>query len=113
MTVTVTRQSETSETVTDTGRDVPSFLAALTVEVMLHGLLLNFAITNPRMVTTTRPLLAATIPTTGVELSVSGRSTTGQRRLPQTTEGLHSTTVVHLLHLLLVMTVVSLWMIAR
>ena len=83
------------------------------VEAMLHGLLLSFATTNPRMVTITRPLLVATIPMTGVELSVSGRSTTGQRRLPQTTEGLHSTTVIHLLHLLLVMTVVSLWMIAR
>ena len=71
---------------------------------MLHDLLLSFATTNPRMATITRPLLAATIPMTGVELSVSGRSTT---------EGLHSTTVVHLLHLLLVMTVVSLWMIAR
>ena len=76
---------------------------------MLHDLLLSFATMNPRMATITCPVLA----TTGVELSVSGRSTTGPSRLPQTTEGFHSTTVVHLLHLLLLMTVVSLWMITR
>jgi hypothetical protein len=116
VTVTVTIRSETSETGTETemsGTDVPSFLAAPTDEAMLRDLLLSFATTSPRMLTITCPLPAATIPTTGVALSVPGRSTTGQSRLPLTTEGLHSTTVVHLYRPLLLMTVVSLWMIAR
>ena len=103
VTVTVTIRSETPETAE--GIDAPSFSAARTVEAMLHDLLLSSATTSPRMVTITCPLPAASIPTTGVGLSVSRRSTTDQSRLHLTTEGLRSTTVVHLFHPPLLMTV--------
>ena len=106
VTVTVTIRSDTSETGTETeGIDAPSFSAAHTVEAMPHDLLLSFATTSPRMVTITCPLPAGSIPTTGVGLSVSRRSTTDQSRLRLTTEGLHSTTVVHLHHPPLLMTI--------
>ena len=107
VTVIVTIRSEISETGTETEWiDAPSFLAARTVEAKLHDLLLSFATTNPRVVTITCPLPAASIPTTGVGLSVSRRPTIDQSRLHLRTEGLHSTTVDHHHHPSLLMTVV-------
>lgn len=120
VTVNVTTRSETlpsaSETGTETemsGTDAPTFLAAPTDEVMLHDHLLSFVITNPPMVPITCPLPVAMIPTTGVEVPATPPSTTGPSHHRSMTKGLHSTTVAHHHSLLLLMTVVSLWMIAR
>lgn len=111
VTVTVTTRSETAETEIS-GTDALTSLAARTDEATPHDLLLSFATMNHRMVTITRSL-AAMIPTTGMEASVTRRSTTALNRLRLTIQDLHLTSVVHHRHPQQMMTVVRLWMIAR